>query len=74
MPYQIRKLPNRNCFRVRNPENGRVYSECTSLEKAKAQVKLLRAIDHGFKPRSRSRSSVKKISSTRSRSSTRSNK
>ncbi len=53
MPYQIRKLPNRNCFRVKNTETGRIYSECTSRKKAEAQVKLLRAIDHGFKPKPR---------------------
>lgn len=54
MPYTIRKMPNRNCYRVRNLRTGRVMSDCTSRAKAEAQVRLMHAIDHGFKPRRRS--------------------
>jgi hypothetical protein len=57
MPYTIRKMPNRNCYRVRNLDTGRVMSDCTSRAKAEAQVRLLHAIDHGYKPTGRRRSS-----------------
>ena len=49
MPYSLRKLPNKNCYRVFNSKTKRVHSKCTSLAKAKRQIRLLQAIDHGFK-------------------------
>lgn len=53
MPYTIRKMPNRECYRVRNLDTGRVMSSCTTRAKAEAQVRLLNAIDHGYVPRRR---------------------
>lgn len=41
MPFKMRKLPNKNRYRVYNPETGRVYSYSTTLEKAKAQIRFL---------------------------------
>lgn len=55
MPYTIRKVRGKNCFSVKKPKGTRrrVLSKCTSLKNAKAQVRLLNAIDHNpkFKPR-----------------------
>ena len=59
MPYKIRKLPNKNKFRLYNTETGKIYAKGTTLENAQKQMKLLNAIDHGFKPKRR-RSSLRK--------------
>ena len=47
MPAKITKVGSK--FKVTTP-NG-TYSKGTTKVKAKAQVKLLNAIDHGFKPK-----------------------
>lgn len=51
MPYAIRKVRNKNCWKVFNTKTGKVSSKCTSLKKAKSQKHLLYAVEHGFKPR-----------------------
>ena len=48
MPASMKKLPN-GLYEVRTP-NG-VHSHGSSKANAEAQVRLLNAIDHGFKPR-----------------------
>ena len=55
MPYTIRKVRNRNCYRVTKKTNSKVLSKCTSKKKAKKQIALLNAIEHnpGFVPRNR---------------------
>lgn len=55
MPYKIRKLPNRDLYRVYgvDPASGHavdIKARETTLAKAKAMVRLLRAIEHGWKP------------------------
>lgn len=45
MPFRIRKLPRKNLYRVTGP-NGHVYAHGTTLEKAEAQVRLLRAREY----------------------------
>ena len=52
MPYHITRHGD-GSYSVMNVENGRVHSKHTTLEKAKAQVRLLQAVDHGFKPTGR---------------------
>lgn len=52
MPYDIRKLPNKPLYRVKNTLTGVVHSKGVSLKRAEKQVRLLNAIDHGFKPKS----------------------
>jgi hypothetical protein len=47
MPARMRKLPNGK-YRVYTP-NG-VHARATTRAKAKRQVSLLNALDHGFKP------------------------
>jgi hypothetical protein len=50
MPLIIRKVRNKNCYKVMNKTTGVVHSKCTSLENATAQKKLIYAVDHGWKP------------------------
>jgi len=53
MPYTIRKLPNKNKFRVYRffgTKKSEVVAKETTLKKAKAQVRLLEGIKHGWKP------------------------
>jgi len=44
MPYLIRKLPNKDLYRVRNTESGKIHSYGTSLTNAKRQVRLLESM------------------------------
>jgi hypothetical protein len=48
MPYSARKLKSGK-VRVTSPSG--VRSKATTPAKAKRQMRLLRALDHGFKPR-----------------------
>ena len=41
MPYKIRKLPNRNKWRVYNPDTGHIYARETSKAKAEQQKSIL---------------------------------
>ena len=47
MPYNIRKLPNQELYRVYNKQTKAVHSYATTLENAKKQVKLLHMVDAG---------------------------
>ena len=47
MPYNFRKLPNQNLYRVYNSKTKEVHSYGTTLENAKKQIKLLNMIDAG---------------------------
>ena len=49
MPYKIVKKSARR-YSVINPKNGKIHAKNTTLKRAKSQVRLLNAIDHGFKP------------------------
>ena len=49
MPYAI--LPVNGAFKVVNTATGQVHAEHTTRPKAEAQVRLLRGIEHGMKPR-----------------------
>jgi hypothetical protein len=51
MPYIIRKLRNQNLYSVKNIETGEVHSKGTTKDNAVKQVRLLQAIDNGFKPK-----------------------
>ena len=48
MPYTIRKLPNKNKYKVTDTETKRIISKGTTKKKAESQVKLLNAIHHNF--------------------------
>lgn len=49
MPEKISKVKGKNCYSVKTPNGTR--SKCTTKKKAKAQARLLRAIEHGFVPK-----------------------
>jgi len=50
MPYTIRKLPNRDMYRVSNSESGDVKCKECTLDHAKKQVRLLNYIEHSPTP------------------------
>ena len=52
MPYVILR-DTAGGFRVKNAVTGTVHSFHTTLAKAKSQVKLLNAIEHGYMPKKR---------------------
>lgn len=41
--YYMRKVKGKDCYSVRNRKTRRVFSKCTSKEKAERQLKILRA-------------------------------
>lgn len=49
MPYEIIKLRDSK-YKVKNAKTGDVLAKGTTKEKAKNQVRLLNAIEHGYKP------------------------
>lgn len=51
MPYAIRKVVGG--YAVVNTRTGKRHSKHTSKAKAEAQVRLLRGVEHGFKPTGR---------------------
>ena len=55
MPYSVRKVPNKNCYRVSNKKTKKVFAKCTSKKNATRQMRLLRAIENNknFKPNGR---------------------
>ena len=61
MPYKIRKVVNKSCYRVtrqeskKSKESKKITAKCTSKSKAKRQVRLLNAIRYNknFVPRNR---------------------
>lgn len=57
MPYSIRKVPKKSCFRVTNRKTKRVFARCTSKDQAKKQVRLLNALEYNrnFVPRNATR-------------------
>jgi hypothetical protein len=48
MPYKIRKVRNKSCYKVYKPKTKKVFAKCSTLENAKKQVRLLRAIENNY--------------------------
>jgi len=52
MPYQLRKVKGKDCYSVKSKKiantktKRRVYSKCTTKEKAKRQIRLLNALEN----------------------------
>lgn len=46
MPYEVKKVRNKECWKVVNSKTGVVHTKCGTLENAKKQVKLLNMLDH----------------------------
>lgn len=44
MPYALRKIRNKNCYKVFNARTGRIHAKCSTKENAEAQVRLLNRI------------------------------
>ena len=51
MPYAIRKV--KDGYKVVNTATGKVHAKHTSRARADAQLRLLRGVEHGMKPRRR---------------------
>ena len=49
MPYSMRKVNGKSCYKVTNRRTKRVFSKCTSKESAIKQMRLLRAIQNNKK-------------------------
>jgi len=45
MPYSLRKVRNKNCYSVKTSKTKKVMAKCTTKEKAKKQIRLLRALE-----------------------------
>lgn len=60
MAYIIRKVRNKDGYKVSNKITKKVYAKCTSHENAKNQVRLLNAIEHNSNFKLRNRDTVKK--------------
>lgn len=62
MPYRLRKVSGKKCYRVLNKRSKKVFSKCTSRAKANKQLRLLRAIENNknFVPYSSTRRTRRK--------------
>lgn len=45
MPYKLRKIRNKDLYKVYNTETKKIHSKGTSLDKAKAQIRLLNQLE-----------------------------
>jgi len=48
VPYQLRRV--RGGYQVVNAATGQVHAEHTSRDKAQRQIRLLHAVEHGWRP------------------------
>ena len=46
MPFAIRKLPNKDLYRVYNKITGKIHAKATTLDNAKKQIRLLHMVDN----------------------------
>ncbi len=46
MPYAIRKVNNKSCYKVYNKKSKKVFAKCTKKNNAKKQLRLLRALKY----------------------------
>jgi hypothetical protein len=46
MPYTIRKVRNKSCYRIINKRTKKVFSKCATKENAAKQLRLLRALQY----------------------------
>ena len=49
MPYKMRKLPNKDLYKVVNTETGKVHSSHSTKDNAKAQLRILEGLLEGGK-------------------------
>ncbi len=57
MPYEIKKVKNKTCYKLINKKNKHIFSKCSSLKNVKKQMRLLNAIKYNkkFKPYSKTK-------------------
>ena len=62
MPYRLRKVSGKKCYRITNKKTKKVFAKCTTRAKAIRQLRLLRAIQNNknFVPNSSRRRTVRK--------------
>lgn len=62
MPYRLRKVNGKSCYRVTNKRSRKVFAKCTTRSKARRQLRLLRAIENNknFVPNSSKRRTIRK--------------
>lgn len=49
MPYKLKKIRNKNLYKVYNSITGKIHSKGTTLDNAKAQMRLLSQLEgNGF--------------------------
>lgn len=46
MPYFIRKVAGKKCYRVTNKKTKKIFAKCSTMKKANRQLRLLRAIEN----------------------------
>lgn len=46
MPYKTRKVRNKPCYKVYNPDTKKVFAKCTTKEQAQKQIRLLRGLQN----------------------------
>ena len=46
MPYTIRKVRNKSCYKVYNKKTKKIFSKCTTKQKAQKQIRLLNIIKY----------------------------
>jgi len=49
MPYITRKVRGKNCYRVTNKKNKKIFAKCSTIKNAQKQLRLLRAIQNNKK-------------------------
>lgn len=62
MPYRLRKVNGKSCYRVTNKRSRKIFAKCTTRSKARRQLRLLRAIENNknFVPNSSKRKTIRK--------------
>ena len=62
MPYIMKKVNKKKCYRVSNKKTKKVFAKCTSKKNATRQMRLLRAIENNknFIPNGRIRNTLEK--------------
>ena len=53
MPYLIRKVRDKECYKVINANTGQIHAKCTTRKKAESQVRLLYGIKNGMNNKKR---------------------
>ena len=63
MPYTIRKVRNKSCYRVYNPITKRTFAKCSTRKNALLQMRLLRGLQNNetFRKRVSSRKTRRNI-------------